>query len=85
VSSAHPDKSRTFGFLGKNPMFSCKDIFVDVQKTLPIKGMKPIQHTSNFFEMGILLCLRLVLFLSSDALRLTLHEVSSFLVPARPG
>ena len=45
-------------------MFSCKDIFGDVPKALPVKEIKAIQDTFNFLEPGILLYLRSVLFLS---------------------
>lgn len=64
-------------------MFFCKDIFGDVPKALPVKGMKALPDTSNFLETGILPYFGLSLFLSPPALHPT--RVSSCLVTARPG
>ena len=66
-------------------MFFCKDIFGDVSKALAVKEIQAIPDTSNFLETGILPYLRLVLFFSPPALRLTPHELPPWLVPARPG
>ncbi len=57
-------------------MVSCKDTFGDVPKALPVKEIKTIPDTFNFLELGILLYLRLVLFLSPLALRLTPYGCS---------
>ncbi len=69
--------------LGKNPVFFCKDIFGDVLKALSIKGMMVILNTSNFFGNEHFFVLLSCSFFV--ALRLTLHEFSPCLVPARPG
>ncbi len=53
-------------------MFFCKDISGEVQKVLSAKDV--IQGTSNLLKTGIPPYLRLVLFLSPPALRLTPHE-----------
>ncbi len=42
-------------------MFFCKDIFGDVPKAFPVKGMKTNLGTSNFLETSILSYRRLVL------------------------
>ena len=46
-------------------------MFGDIQSALPIKGMKATLNTSNFLEEDMLSNLRLVLFFSPLALRLT--------------
>lgn len=52
-------------------MFFCKDIFSQTQKALSAKEVQAIPDTSNFWKTGILPYLRLVLFLSPPASRLT--------------
>ena len=49
------------------------------------KERKPIQGNSNCLETGIFSYLRLVLFLSPHASRLTLHEFPLYLLQPRPG
>jgi len=62
--------------LGEKFCFFLQDIFIDVLKALPDKGMMALVNKFDFFKTGILSCLRLVLFFSPSALRLTLHEGS---------
>ncbi len=61
-------------------MFFCKDIVGDIPKAFPIKEIQAIQDTFNFLEIGILLYLRVILFLSPPALRFTPYEYSPPLV-----